>query len=58
MQKYIETMLRSSIRVVLAAENDLVEVAGDPGVEELRLLRGVGVVQSGSRETLDSEPEI
>ena len=30
-QKYIEAMLRSSIRVVLAAENDLIEVAGDPG---------------------------
>ena len=35
-QKYIEAMLRSSIRVVLAAENDLLEVARDPGAEEPR----------------------
>ena len=29
MQKYIEAMVRNSIRVVLVAENDSLEVAGD-----------------------------
>ena len=35
-QKYIEAMLRKSIRVVLVAENDSLEVARYPGAEEPR----------------------
>ena len=39
-QKYVGAMLRSSIRVVLAAENDLVEVASDP--DNFRFVTEVG----------------
>ena len=36
MKKYIGAMVRKSIRVVLVAENDLLEVAGDPDAELAR----------------------
>ena len=36
MQKYVGAMVRKSIRVVLVAENDFDEVAGDPDAEEPR----------------------
>ena len=36
MKKYIGAMVRKSIRVVLVAENDLDEVAGDLEAEEPR----------------------
>ena len=36
MKKYIGAMVRKSFRVVLVAENDLLEVASDPGAEEPR----------------------
>ena len=35
-KKYVGAMVRMSIRVVLAAENDLLEVAGDLEAEEPR----------------------
>ena len=35
-KKYVGAMVRKSIRVVLAAENDLLEVAGDLEAEEPR----------------------
>ena len=36
MQKYVGAMVRKSIRVVLVAENDLLEVGSDPGAEQPR----------------------
>ena len=36
-QKYVGAMVRKSIRVVLVAENDLLEVAGDPAAGEGRV---------------------
>ena len=35
-QKYVGAMVRKSIRVVLVAERDSVEVAGDPGADQPR----------------------
>ena len=39
-QKYIGAMVRKSIRVVLVAENDLIEVASDP--DNFRFVTEVG----------------
>ena len=36
MQKYVGAMVRWSIRVVLVEENELLEVASDPGAEQPR----------------------
>ena len=47
--------MRKSIRVVLAAENDLLEVKSDPGAEEpQRLPEAPGAAQSGSAGIFDS----
>ena len=40
MQKYVGAMVRKSIRVVLVAENDLIEVASDP--DNFRFVTEVG----------------
>ena len=64
MLKYIGAMVRKSIRVVLVAENDLIEVASDPGAEEPRRSSPRGAwggaerfweAARGTGETLDSE---
>ena len=40
MQKYVRAMVRWSIRVVLVEENELLEVASDPGAEQPRRSSG------------------